>query len=699
MSSRAKDALWIAGLTLGTGTVWTLLVSRIPRRLTLEAADLFVYFLPAYVYEAGRLHALALPLWNPYQETGVPFLATLQPGALYPARALLFLTDAVAAMAISNVAHLVLLVVATYALCRVLGARPAGAAVAATVLAVASGRPVLFSPSFLESSAWLPVAALAAERVIVTGRWRWVVLLGVTAALPILAGGYQVSVYIVYALAVFVLAILADRRRRGERGFAAIVTQLTLSGALALALAAPQLLPTLSWSAEAVRQTAQLKDIQIEPWRFLGWRDLLFVKLWQLTVPAAFLALVGFAASGIFGAVLGVAAGVGLMLSLGPGAPGFGLYRLLPAFGMFRGPGRIFTILVAFWCAVAVAPGFDTLLRVRWLARGWLRPIAEAVGVGLMLAVLVPRMRNDAVLPWTSTQPAFRRGMPGMFPRLRQSDGRVALFGYPGDWAVTARQGMMQEVPVLTDYEPLASRRLRDYLRVVQGTLAEDGTNIPFVGSFFLTAPLAHPELLDLVSVRHLVLVKGSPLQERRPPLVHAGDFAVYDLFTNPSALPRAYLVERARVAADAETALATLTEPGFDGRREAVIVGDDPETAPLRLAAAAPVRPARITVDEPERVAIEFETERDALLVLTDAFAPGWSVRVDGTSRGVRQVNHLVRGVVVHPGERRVEFVYRAPGFAAGVATAGLGVGTVALCATVGAWRRRRHPGGPETA
>src|SRR6185503_5569921 len=76
-SRRALDVVTLLGLALGTGVVWWKLVSQLPRRMSLEAADLFLYFLPAYVYEAKRLHEHAVPLWNPYQETGIPFLATL----------------------------------------------------------------------------------------------------------------------------------------------------------------------------------------------------------------------------------------------------------------------------------------------------------------------------------------------------------------------------------------------------------------------------------------------------------------------------------------------------------------------------------------------------------------------------------------------------------------------------------------------
>jgi len=156
-------------------------------------------------YEATRLRELAVPLWNPFQAGGVPFVATLQPGALYPARLLLIVTGVTRAMAWSTIGHLVLLVVAAYVVCRALGARRSGAVVGAAVFAVAFGRPMLFAPSFLESGAWVPIIALAAQRTITTGRWRWVVLLGVAAAMPILAGGYQASVYAAYGLVIFVL--------------------------------------------------------------------------------------------------------------------------------------------------------------------------------------------------------------------------------------------------------------------------------------------------------------------------------------------------------------------------------------------------------------------------------------------------------------------------------------------------------------
>src|SRR6266699_6867811 len=55
-----------------------------------EAVDLYGYFFPKFVYGSAELERGALPLWNPYEYAGVPFLGAAQPAVLYPPRVLLF---------------------------------------------------------------------------------------------------------------------------------------------------------------------------------------------------------------------------------------------------------------------------------------------------------------------------------------------------------------------------------------------------------------------------------------------------------------------------------------------------------------------------------------------------------------------------------------------------------------------------------
>src|SRR5689334_1607393 len=88
-SSVATDAIVLAALAVGAAVVWLVRIKWVLLPYNMGSGDAFGYFLPAYEYEAARLAAGSFPLWNPYEGGGVPFLATLQPGALYPARLLL----------------------------------------------------------------------------------------------------------------------------------------------------------------------------------------------------------------------------------------------------------------------------------------------------------------------------------------------------------------------------------------------------------------------------------------------------------------------------------------------------------------------------------------------------------------------------------------------------------------------------------
>lgn len=54
------------------------------------AFDFFGYFLPKYIHGTEEVLAGRLPIWNPYEYSGIPFLATAQPAVLYPPKILAF---------------------------------------------------------------------------------------------------------------------------------------------------------------------------------------------------------------------------------------------------------------------------------------------------------------------------------------------------------------------------------------------------------------------------------------------------------------------------------------------------------------------------------------------------------------------------------------------------------------------------------
>jgi len=78
---------------------------------------------------------------------------------------------------------------------------------------------------------------------------------------------------------------------------------------------------------------------------------------------------------------------------------------------------------------------------------------------------------------------------------------------------------------------------------------------------------------------------------------------------------------------------------------------------------------------DRGDRVGIGLgEVAERSLVVLADAWAEGWSVRVDGESAELLRVGGFFRGVVVEPGAGNVVFLYRPAGWVWGLRLGGVG-------------------------
>jgi len=96
------------------------------------------------------------------------------------------------------------------------------------------------------------------------------------------------------------------------------------------------------------------------------------------------------------------------------------------------------------------------------------------------------------------------------------------------------------------------------------------------------------------------------------------------------------------------------------------------------------------IVAYRPEHVEVEAVATADALLVLNDAFYPGWTVEVDGQPAEVLAANYAVRAVPLAPGAHRVVFSYRMPGLAVGAWVSALALSS-SLGAGIVARARRR--------
>ena len=238
------------------------------------------------------------------------------------------------------------------------------------------------------------------------------------------------------------------------------------------------------------------------------------------------------------------------------------------------------------------------------------------------------------------------------------------------------------------DY-PIEARYYRVWSRAIAGCLAYQGCPMS------VTAKPSAFRALGLFGVTRLLQTPGDkPI----PGLPVAYDRRDARIYTNPYALPRAFLVDHQTVVPDDKQALAAVTSPQF--RPLATAITEKPLAGLAQTPARRRPPPgnARITSYQPERVAIQTNSSRDALLVLTDNHYPGWKATVDGKDTPIERVDYLLRGVHTPAGNHQIEFRYQPASW-----TAGWIISTLTLLAltatTLTAIRRQKRPPTTPTA
>jgi hypothetical protein len=118
---------------------------------------------------------------------------------------------------------------------------------------------------------------------------------------------------------------------------------------------------------------------------------------------------------------------------------------------------------------------------------------------------------------------------------------------------------------------------------------------------------------------------------------------------------PRAYIVYAAEQIPEDERAVNRLLDETFDLRNVAVTA--DPTGLPAEAGIRAST--AEITAYEDRRVVVRASAIEQGLLVLGDQYHPGWRAYLDSNPVDVLRVNHVLRGVLLPPGEHEVVFEF----------------------------------------
>jgi hypothetical protein len=166
----------------------------------------------------------------------------------------------------------------------------------------------------------------------------------------------------------------------------------------------------------------------------------------------------------------------------------------------------------------------------------------------------------------------------------------------------------------------------------------------------------ANSRLMDLLNVKYIVTTKELEDSVRKDFQLIWQDNKIR-IYKNSAVMQRAFFVNSVRYLTD-DDMLKALGDPSFDPAAE-VLLSLQPGKE-ITMSAALP-RDQRISITkyEPERVQISTTTSGEGMLVISDAYYPGWNAYMDGEEVPIFRANYVMRAISLPKGHHDIEFRY----------------------------------------
>ncbi|MGQ9887590.1 MAG: YfhO family protein [Aggregatilineales bacterium] len=745
MTIRNKDALAVLTLAaLWLMFFWRLFTPVVRDQASLKLGDFSGQFVAFGGYQYARLSAGELPLWNPYNNGGLPFIADTQAAVFYPPR---LATIALAnlsgvgwtyhALQLEMTAHVLAYSLLMYALARriTLGQRGSvfGGLVAAVVAAYGgylAGYPPL-QLAILETGIWLPLALLGvleATRAVPL-RWPWFALGGAALGLSWLAGHPQTS----YFLTCLMVSYCAYRVYRLRQPWTRAAMAVVFFGAVAVGASAVTLLPGLEYLPLTARVDYTF-EAKSNGFPFRDVVQAIVPGIMSLFSPL-YAGVVGLALAAIAlwrrlseSAFWAAAALIALGLSFGAGSALYpALYNLLPGLRYFRGQERAAYIVAN---SIAVLAGLGAAHIAAWDRLNDFKD-TRRIQQGMTLLLLVLAFGAMlTLLAWFGDSEQYERYLNALFFSALIAALALLTLSYalanPNqpvclglllallvfelfsvnmdsdrvyDPIPPAEQLSTQPPPLVaqaladpnTPFRVDGFRGLTDNYGSLYGLADMRGISPLFLDSLFriIEPEKINPIAWELFAVRYVYsdweqLPVESEIVGRGTD--RYGPVNLHRL-TNPR--PYAHLVYQAEIVDNDAFARALLADPNFNPRTSVIL-----DTAPgLNLPAVAPNKAsARVTDFAPEAVTVAVDTPENAVLTLAHPAYPGWEARLDGQPVPILRAYGGLSAVAVPAGSHTISMAFVPRSFAVGAALsfvtwAALGILTAAFIVAQVRW------------
>jgi hypothetical protein len=667
----------------------------------MESPDYAYQVLPWYQFQAGEWRQGRIPLWDPYAWSGQSLIGQAQPGAAYPPNWVLFWMPLRNGWMRQVCLHWYfalihyMAVLFGYWLCRDLRLSRAASALGGLAFGLGGWMGSTEWPQMLNGALWAPLVVLFLLRVVRGERpLPNAGLAGAALGMAFLSGHHQAPTFIALAAAgIWVYAFALHSWRR-------MAAALALFGALFLLVGAAQIVPAYEYGKLAVRWVGSAHDP-------VGWKDAVPYRvhssfgLGPASVPGILTPGLGRHANPFFGVMaialaligaatrardrnvrvlIGIACG-GLLFSLCDYTVFHGLvYALVPMVEKARN-SSFAILLFHFAAAVLAACGLDAALARAPEANRWLRRIA--IGLALLAALLglafvAARLAGNTyyeeqervmLLPFTALLTAAL--LTGV--RTGRLSHRAAIAGI-GLLAVSefsmggsTRGWRHRSTPDMLLQKLASHSDLAEFLRRQPGfpRVEVDGEAVPYTfGEWYgidtfdaYTASMqanvyalqAESRARMLMGIRFRLGGKRSRPDQVEVMTGRSG----MKLWANPAAGPRVWAVHDSLRVAEKDLPFAW-SRPLEDLRAKPFLTTPQPT-----LESCAGDR-VRLVEKYPNRIVVDAEMECRGLVVVADAFFPGWRASVDGAAVPITQVYGALRAVEAGRGRHRIEMVYR---------------------------------------
>jgi hypothetical protein len=675
--------------------------------------DFGLWAYPNACYHRQAFWAGEIPLWNPLNNCGLPFLAQWNTLTLYPGSLLYLLLPLPWSLNVFCLAHLWLAGVGMYLLAHRWTRHPLAGAIAGLAFAL-NGLTLhsLMWPNNMAALGWAPWVILSAERAWQGGRRR-LVLAAVLATLQILAGAPE----IVALTWCFLGLLLVGVSRQNYPALPVRLVRFVTVAALALGLAALQLVPFLELARLSQRSSAYADATwSMPPWGIANFLVPLFhetksvagvysqdAQQWTSSYylgigPLALAVLALGALRDRRIRLLAATAALGLLLSMGANTPLLAWAKsALPALGMVRFPIK-FVFLVALAvpllaaCAtqrLSTSPRRDRFLpggilavgaglwfalgAIAWV--GWHSPItgenravtlASAVSRGLFLSVFLLLLAWHRFREKTTGRAGLRLALLATMaldilthaPRQNPTIPTAALEPRRdiANAVPAAAARVMIRVEVQDFMDHAATPNLLQYYLGQRRTFFGNCNLIDGVGKVNGVFSL---HLRPAAQVQALCYGHHGDFPAGLADFLGVGAISsLADRFgwePRRTAQPLVTGGQRVVFLPESER-LAMLARPGFDGGAEVYLDPSLEALVPPTGPVQARIEPGRISA---HRVEFTVTSPQPSVAVVAQTYHPAWRAKVNGREAPLRPANHAFQCVTVPAGTSQVLLRY----------------------------------------